>query len=104
MLLDPYLQETPAQRRAALAQRAREMAAKREAERRALADALLEESFRENCDPLRERYTRQIIYKTAAERQQQVGCVAVAKAAAAAHPWAAQGQCVVLDTVAASGW
>jgi hypothetical protein len=49
------------------------MAAKREAERRALADALLEESFRENCDPLRERYTRQIIYKTAAERQQQVG-------------------------------
>lgn len=34
------------------------------------------QAFRDNCDPLRERYSRQIIYKTAQEREQQVrqGC------------------------------
>ncbi|WIA09145.1 hypothetical protein OEZ85_008556 [Tetradesmus obliquus] len=65
-------QESPAQRRAAMAARAREMARRREAERQQLADELMEQAFRDNCDPLRERYSRQIIYKTAQEREQQI--------------------------------
>lgn len=93
-------QETPAQRRAAMAERARALAAQREAERQvcgpcirpasvqlrprlrkscsdgcvsrqgfealtsvhehpqALAQELMDAAFRENCDPLRERYSR----------------------------------------------
>jgi hypothetical protein len=65
-------QESPAQRRAQMAERARALAQRREAERQQLADHLLEQAFRDNCDPLRERYSKQILYRTAAERQQQV--------------------------------
>lgn len=65
-------QETPAQRRAQMAARAREMARRREAERQQLAEELIEQAFRDNCDPLRERYSRQIVYSTAQEREQQV--------------------------------
>lgn len=65
-------QETPAERRAKVAARAREMARKREAERQQLAAELMEQAFRDNCDPLRERQSRQILYKTAQEREQQV--------------------------------
>eukprot|EP00878_Enallax_costatus_P047174 GHUV01057599.1.p1 GENE.GHUV01057599.1~~GHUV01057599.1.p1 ORF type:complete len:192 (+),score=62.84 GHUV01057599.1:363-938(+) len=65
-------QETPVERRAKVANRAREMARKREAERQQLATELMEQAFRENCDPLRERQSRQITYKTAQEREQQV--------------------------------
>lgn len=65
-------QETPAERRAMVAQRAREMAKRREAERQQSAAELLEQAFRDNCDLLRERQSRQILYKTAQERKQQV--------------------------------
>ena len=65
-------QETPAQRRAQMAERARALAKRREAERQQLAGQLLEQAFRDNCDPLRERYSKQILYQTAAQRQQQV--------------------------------
>eukprot|EP00879_Flechtneria_rotunda_P009484 GHRR01009927.1.p1 GENE.GHRR01009927.1~~GHRR01009927.1.p1 ORF type:complete len:385 (+),score=156.30 GHRR01009927.1:124-1278(+) len=65
-------QETPAQRRAQMAARARELARLREAERQRLAEQLAEQAFRKNCDPLRERYSRQIVYKSAQEREQQI--------------------------------
>lgn len=65
-------QESPAERRAKVAARAREMARKREAERQKMAAQLAEQAFRDNCDPLRERQSRQITYRTAQEREQQV--------------------------------
>eukprot|EP00775_Hariotina_reticulata_P007950 gene7950-8148_t len=65
-------QETPAQRRAGMADRARQMARKREAEREQLAAELKEQAFRDNCDPLKQRYSRQIMYKTAQEREHQI--------------------------------
>lgn len=64
--------QTAAQRRAAMVERARALAARREAERQQLAQDLLDQAFREGCDPLRERYSRTIVYRTVAERQQQV--------------------------------
>lgn len=67
-------QETPAQRRAQMAQRARELAKKREAERQQLAQQLMDQAFRENCDPLRERYSKSILYSNVQERHKQVLC------------------------------
>jgi len=73
-------QETPAQRRAGMAERAREMARIREAEREQLAAELKEQAFRDNCDPLKERYSRQIVYKTAQEQKHQVRAIQLMKA------------------------
>lgn len=66
-------QETPAQRRAQMAARAHELAQRREAERQQLAAALMDQAFRDNCDPLRERTSRHTVHTTAQEREQQVG-------------------------------
>lgn len=65
-------QETPAQRRAQMAARAHELARRREAERQQLAAALMDQAFRDNCDPLRERNSRRLVYRTTSEREQQV--------------------------------
>jgi hypothetical protein len=69
-------QTTPAQRRAQMAARAHDLARRREAERQQLAAALMDQSFRDNCDPLRERESRRLVYRTAQEREQQV-CLGV---------------------------
>lgn len=69
-------QETPAQRRAQMAARAHELARRREAERQQLAAALMDQAFRDNCDPLRERNSKRLVYKTVQEREQQVRCAA----------------------------
>lgn len=69
--------ETPEQRRAKLAQRARELAAKREAERQQLAASLYERAFMENCDVLRETNSKRVLYRTLDERNAQVQVVAV---------------------------
>jgi hypothetical protein len=69
-------QTTPAQRRAQMAARGHDLASRREAERQQLAAALLDQSFRDNCDPLRERNSRRLVYRTAQEREQQV-CLAL---------------------------
>lgn len=66
-------QESPAQRRAQMAARAHELARRREAERQQLAAALMDQAFRDNCDPLRERNSKHLVYRTAQEREQQVG-------------------------------
>lgn len=66
-------QETPAQRRAQMAARAHELAQRREAERQQLAAALMDQAFRDNCDPLRESNSRHTVQRTAQEREQQVG-------------------------------
>lgn len=65
-------QESPAQRRAQMAARAHELARRREAERQQLAAALMDQAFRDNCDPLRERNSKHLVYRTAQEREQQV--------------------------------
>ncbi len=65
-------QETPAQRRAQMAARAHELARRREAERQQLAAALMDQAFRDNCDPLRERNSKRLVYRTVQEREQQV--------------------------------
>lgn len=62
---------TPEQRRAELAGRARAMAAKREAERQALAQSLYERAFQENCDVLREANSKRVLYRTLEERDAQ---------------------------------
>lgn len=64
--------ETPEQRRAKLAQRARELAAKREAERQQLAASLYERAFMENCDVLRETNSKRVLYRTLDERNAQI--------------------------------
>ncbi len=64
--------ETPEQRRAKLANRARDLATKREAERQALAAQLYEQAFQENCDVLRETNSKRILYRTLDERNAQV--------------------------------
>ncbi len=68
--------ETPEQRRAKLAARARELADRREAERQALAAQLYEQAFMENCDVLRETNSRRVLYRTLDERTAQVRCAA----------------------------
>lgn len=65
-------QETPAQRRAAMAARAKELAQCREAERQRTAAALMDAAFRDNCDPLRERNSRRLVMKTTQDWDQQV--------------------------------
>lgn len=64
--------QTPEQRRAELAGRARALAAKREADRQALAQSLYERAFQENCDVLREANSKRILYRTLDERDAQV--------------------------------
>lgn len=66
-------QESPAKRRAQMAARAHELARRREAERQQLAAALMDQAFRDNCDPLRERNSKRLVCRTAQEREQQVG-------------------------------
>lgn len=65
--------ESPEERRAKLAFRARKLAAGREEERRALKAQLEERHFRENCDPLRERLSQKVLYQTIGDRNKQVG-------------------------------
>lgn len=67
-------QETPAQRRATMAAQAHALAQRREAQRQQLATSLLDQAFRDNCDPLRERNSRRLVLDTAAQCEQQV-CV-----------------------------
>lgn len=64
--------ETPEQRRAKLAARARELADKREAERQRLAAQLYEQAFVENCDVLRDTNSKRILYRTLDERNAQI--------------------------------
>lgn len=64
--------ETPEERRAKLAARARELAARREAERQELATRLMEQAFIENCDVLRETNSKRVLYRTLEERNAQV--------------------------------
>lgn len=66
------IQETPEERRAKMGQRARELAALREAERQQLAQELMDRAFRANCDPLRELQTKQVICRTTADRDRQI--------------------------------
>lgn len=68
--------KTPEQRRAELAARARELAARREAERQSLAATLYEKAFIENCDVLRDANSKRVLYRTVDERNAQVRCVA----------------------------
>ena len=65
-------QETPAERRAKLAARARELAARREGERQKLADSLMKQAFDENCDVLRDVQSKRFLFKTLEERTAQV--------------------------------
>lgn len=65
-------QETPEQRRAKLATRARELAARREEERVMLADSLREQAFQVNCDVLRETNSKRLLYGTLEERNAQI--------------------------------
>lgn len=64
--------ETPEQRRAGLAARARALAAKREAGRQARAEQLYEQAFQENCDVLRETNSKRMLFRTIEERRAQV--------------------------------
>lgn len=66
-------QLTPEQRRQQMADRARQLAAARESERKQIAQELLDRAFRESCDPLRAQYSQQIVYRTNEDRMQQVG-------------------------------
>ncbi|GAX79725.1 hypothetical protein CEUSTIGMA_g7166.t1 [Chlamydomonas eustigma] len=65
-------QETPEQRRAKLADRARALAGKREAERQQLAASLYERAFQEDCDVLRETNSKRVLYRTLEERTAQI--------------------------------
>ncbi len=64
--------ETPEQRRAKLAERARVLASKREQERQELAAKLYDQAFMENCDVLRETNSKRMLYRTLDERTAQV--------------------------------
>ncbi len=64
--------ETPEQRRAKLAARARELAARRETERQQLAAQLYDRAFQENCDVLRDTDSKRVLYRTMEERNAQV--------------------------------
>ncbi len=66
------MQETPEERRAKLATRARELASRREEERQAIAQKLYEQAFAENCDVLRTTQSKRILYRTLEERTAQV--------------------------------
>ncbi|KAL6765783.1 tumor suppressor, Mitostatin-domain-containing protein [Haematococcus lacustris] len=64
--------ETPEQRRAKLAERARQLATKRESRRQELAAQLQEKAFEENCDVLRQTHSKRILYRTLDERSAQI--------------------------------
>jgi hypothetical protein len=64
--------EKPEERRTKLANRARQLASKRESERQELARTLLDRAFDEGCDVLRETNSRRILYRTLEERTAQV--------------------------------
>mmetsp|Transcript_15941 Transcript_15941/g.28334 ORF Transcript_15941/g.28334 Transcript_15941/m.28334 type:complete len:486 (-) Transcript_15941:125-1582(-) len=66
------MKPTADQRRAALADKARALAAKNEAYRLAEANRLMMKHFRENCDPVREQDSRKVLYQTVAEREKQL--------------------------------
>lgn len=74
VLQDELLAMKPSadQRRAALADKARVLAARNEARRLAEANRLMMEHFRENCDPVREQDSRKVLYQTVAQREKQV--------------------------------
>ena len=65
-------QEKPEERRAKLAERARALASRREAERQELANTLLNRAFNEGCDVLRETNSKRVLYRTLEERTAQV--------------------------------
>ncbi len=67
--------ETPEERRAKLAGRARELASRREEERKALASKLYDQAFQEDCDVLRETNSKRILYRTLEERTAQVSVI-----------------------------
>jgi len=74
VLQDELLAMKPSadQRRAALADKARVLAARNEARRLAEANRLMMEHFRENCDPVREQDSRKVLYQTVAQREKQL--------------------------------
>lgn len=65
-------QETPEQRRSRMAERARELQARREAERQETAKALYAKSFQESCDVLRDTNSKRVLYRTLEERNAQI--------------------------------
>lgn len=67
--------EKPEERRAKLADRARQLASKRESERQDLARTLLDRAFEEGCDVLRETNSKRVLYRTLDERTAQVNMV-----------------------------
>jgi hypothetical protein len=77
--------EKPEQRRSRLAQRARELAVAREAERAALAAQLLDRAFQEGCDMLRTKNSQRVFYRTLEERRQQARTCPGMPLAAAPH-------------------
>eukprot|EP01023_Acetabularia_acetabulum_P039153 TRINITY_DN3757_c0_g1_i1.p1 TRINITY_DN3757_c0_g1~~TRINITY_DN3757_c0_g1_i1.p1 ORF type:complete len:485 (-),score=97.69 TRINITY_DN3757_c0_g1_i1:155-1609(-) len=64
--------EGPEERRRKMAERAYQLSAEREKERQQLAQELMDRHFRENCDPLREVYSKKILDRTVDQRQTQV--------------------------------
>lgn len=64
--------KTPEQRRAELAQRARDLATRREAERQQLAATLYDRAFMESCDVLRDANSKRMLYRTLDERNAQI--------------------------------
>ena len=66
------LQETPEQRRAKLATRARALAERKEAARVAEANARLEQQFVESCDALRQMESRKRLQLIVQHRTEQV--------------------------------
>ncbi|KAG1664182.1 hypothetical protein FOA52_011358 [Chlamydomonas sp. UWO 241] len=66
------LEETPEERRAKLAARARALADRREAERQALAQSLYSQAFAESCDVLRTTQSKRMLLRTLDERSAQI--------------------------------
>ncbi len=67
-----HMQETPEQRRAKLAERARALADRKEAARAAEAQARLEQQFVESCDALRQMESRKRLQLINQQRTGQV--------------------------------
>lgn len=66
------LAETPEERRAKLAARARALAERREAERQHLANSLYQQAFSEKCDVLRTTQSKRMLQRTVDERTAQI--------------------------------
>ena len=66
-----FTQETPEQRRAKLATRARALAERKEAARVAEANARLDQRFVESCDALRQMESRKRLQLIVQQRSQQ---------------------------------